>query len=613
MTRPSRLFDLTRPAWLLLLASALAACAGAPERPSGPPPDAAARQLSAAGRHREAAQVWLKLAAQARKDTAQQYRLDAADSLVSADDRDGARKVLADAQARGVPATLRVKADLVTARLSLAEDRPEQALAALAGPYPDQSDRRDRWRAQVLRADAQVRLGRPAEAVRERVVADRFASSGSETSQNALAIWNLLSRVPSSALSDRRPAPPDPYGGWLELAALHRQYGRDPSALARALDGWRARYPRHPAALDVVPEILDMAKTRGGMPLHVALLLPEQGPFAAAARAVREGFIAGWFAQGAGPEVSFYDTGPGDLDGVLKQAVEDGADFVVGPLDKPSVSRLASGAAPPLPVLALNRADGGLAPPGEFYQFGLAPEEEARAVARRARADGFGRAALLFPDSDWGERAAAAFREAWGEVGGLVAAEGRLSNQAEANAAAVRAALGTGDGPADPRAAMPGSARSAPDVVLLAAFPGQARQVQPQIAGQPQGPLPVYATSHVYTGVPDPTQDRDLEGIIFADMPWVVSPSAVAPDLQRSFQESWPELRQGYNRLFAFGVDAYRLLPELTRLSSAGTPPVAGVTGQLSLDRGNRIVREPAWAQFRGGVPVAVAPPGEGR
>jgi len=607
MTHVARL---TRPAFLLVLISILIGCAGVPEREGAAPPDAEARQLAAAGRHREAAQAWLRLAGDARKDTAQRYRLEAANSLVSAEDREGARRVLADAQARGVPQSLKIKADIVTARLSLGEGRPEQALAALAGPYSEQADRHDRWRAQILRADAQDRLGRPLEAVRERVAAERFATVGSETSQNALAIWHLLSRLPPRALSDRRPPPPDPLGGWLELAAVYRENARSSSGLPRALDTWRARYPRHPAELDVVPELLDMAKTRGGMPLHVAVLLPERGPFATAASAVREGFIAGWFAQGGGPEVTFHDTSPDDLDTVLQRAVDAGADFVVGPLDKPSVGRLLASAPVPVPVLALNRADGGRSGmAAEIYQFGLAPEEEARAVARRARADGFSRAGLLYPDSDWGERAGAAFRESWIELGGVVVSEGHLGNQPESVAAAVKAALRLGQA-----AASPGAARveggSDPDVLLLAAFPVQARQVPPEVARQLSGALPTYATSHVYAGLPDPRQDQGLEGVLFADMPWVISPSTVAPDLQHSFAEKWPDLREGYNRLFAFGVDAYRLVPELFRARGTEAAAVSGVTGQLSLDRVNHVIREPAWAQFRGGVPVPLGPPG---
>jgi hypothetical protein len=590
---------------VLLLVLALGGCAAVPERP-GPAPDAAARQLADAGRHREAADLWLKLAAQARKDTAQQYRLAAADCLVSAGDRAGARKVLGDAQSRGIPSSLRVRSDIVTARLALEENRPEIALSALAGPYTDPAARSDRWRVQMLRSEAQVRLDRPVEAARERVVAEAYSPGDADSSRNRLAIWNLLGKASARALTQGRPPPPDTFAGWLELAALQRQHSRDPAALARAMELWRTRYPRHPAELDLVPEIVDAARARGGLPSHIALLLPEDGPFAAAGRAVREGFIAAWYAQGAGTRVSVYDTSQEDLRAIIDRAVEGGADFVVGPLDKPSVARLAAAPGLPVPVLALNRQEGPAASRGgELYQFGLTPEDEAQAVAAQARADGFARAALLFPDTEWGDRVAGAFRDRWRDLGGTTVAEGRFGRQPDSFATAVASVLRSSSG-------RPVTAQSGdwPDVIFLAAFPAEARQLRYQIAQQQGGHLPLYATSHVYSGTPDPRQDLDLEGVNFADMPWVISPERVEPGMQRTFAQNWPELRDGYNRLFAFGVDAFRLLPHLSPTRAATTSgTLSGVTGRLALDSGNRVMREPSWAQFRNGVAVPLGSP----
>ena len=590
---------------LLFLFPLLAALAGCvtipPERESGPAPDAEARQLSAAGRHREAADSWLRLAAQARgKDTALGYRLSAADALLSAGDAATARRVHSEAQIRGLPTALRLRSDIITARLALAERRAEQALATLAGTYPEQTPRADRWKAQMVRADARVQLGQPVEAAGERVRAERYGASDSDLARNHLVIWDLLGRAGPRALEENRPAPPDAFGGWMELAALQRRYGRDPAALARALDGWRARYPGHPAELDLVPEVLETARARAGMPAHIALLLPESGPFVAAGRAVREGFVAGWFGSGTGgggSRVTLYEATPESVRTVLDQAIEGGADFVVGPLDKGSLQQVTAGATPlPVPVLALNRTDTSAAVPGELYQFALSPEDEAREVARHTLNAVGGRPALLYPESDWGARVAAAFRDAWVGAGGQPPVEARYGAQPEGIAQAVRGAL------------QPGAGSTAPaSLVFLVGSPAQARQVRPQISAQAGASLPVYATSHVYGGVPSPQQDLVLDGVVFTDMPWVLHPEAVDPALQQAFEQNWKELRDGYNLLIAFGVDAYRVVRELGRLRASPGAAYEGVTGRLRLDEGNRLVRDLSWAQFRGGVPVPLA------
>jgi hypothetical protein len=111
----------------------------------------------------------------------------------------------------------------------------------------------------------------------------------------------------------------------------------------------------------------------------------------------------------------------------------------------------------------------------------------------------------------------------------------------------------------------------------------------------------------VYAGVPSASQDLDLEGVVFPDMPWVLSPERVEPELQQALGREWRELREGYNRLFAFGVDAYRLLPYLGPAGGKAGAAIAGVTGELRIDGDGRVAREGAWAQFRDGVPVPLA------
>ena len=78
---------------------------------------------------------------------------------------------------------------------------------------------------------------------------------------------------------------------------------------------------------------------------------------------------------------------------------------------------------------------------------------------------------------------------------------------------------------------------------------------------------PVYATSHAWSGVPDPTNDRDLDGVVIGDMPWLVAPAepdrALRAQLDAALEERLPE----FPRLYAFGADAYRLAIGLRRIT----------------------------------------------
>src|SRR5687767_14042250 len=109
---------------------------------------------------------------------------------------------------------------------------------------------------------------------------------------------------------------------------------------------------------------------------HVALILPLNSPsFARHADAVRLGFLAATKIQSAdAPPVRVYAAGE-DMQNLLtvyEQAVEAGAQLVVGPLTRSGVSALAAINAVSVPTLALNALEVQGPQPPRTYLFGLA-------------------------------------------------------------------------------------------------------------------------------------------------------------------------------------------------------------------------------------------------
>src|SRR5690606_16124296 len=123
-------------------------------------------------------------------------------------------------------------------------------------------------------------------------------------------------------------------------------------------------------------------------PKQIALLLPMQGKLAEAGEAVRDGFFAAYFqALENGrqtPEVRQYDSST-DAISAYQQAIAEGADLVIGPIDKEKVTELSLMPSLEVHVLSINPPH---TPPAQplkgFYQCGLAVEDEARQVARQA-------------------------------------------------------------------------------------------------------------------------------------------------------------------------------------------------------------------------------------
>ncbi|HED35222.1 MAG TPA: penicillin-binding protein activator, partial [Gammaproteobacteria bacterium] len=140
------------------------------------------------------------------------------------------------------------------------------------------------------------------------------------------------------------------------------------------------------------------------------------------------------------------------------------------------------------------------------------------------------------------------------------------------------------------------------DMIFMAATPKDARQLKPQFKFHYAGEIPVYSTSHAFTGQMDKQADRDIDDLNFCDMPWILN----KPNkFKQSLISYWPE-QQRYTRFFALGVDAYNLIPFLGRLQGKSYERFSGQTGNLYLDPLNRIHRELLWAQFDRGTPKLI-------
>jgi outer membrane PBP1 activator LpoA protein len=269
---------------------------------------------------------------------------------------------------------------------------------------------------------------------------------------------------------------------------------------------------------------------------------------------------------------------------------------VVGPLTKEDVAAIAPLSGGRTPVLALNFLGETISPPKNFYQFALLPEDEARIVARRVIADGRLTGVTILPIGELGNRVAAAFNDELKILGGTVLDAARY-DPAQADFSAiitqvlqVKATKGE-----------PSTHRTDATFVFMVGTPGAARLIMPQLKFHYAGDVPVYSTSSSFE--PNPSANSDIEGMLFPDMPWMISYDPVTAQIRDGVHTAWPGRSARYDELYAFGFDAYRLVPGLRSNSPGAATAIAGVTGKLHLDQQNRIRRDLDWAQIKNGLP----------
>ena len=573
----------------LCLAALLAACASSPSSSLGElprTPDASLEQL-------------LQQASESTNpEKAALLRLSAADLALRQQNNTRATQILALVPLDQLKPAQQVFASTLTAELAMSRNDPKAALTALSHPSmsvlgelpADLQVRTHTVHARALEADGQTLA-----AARERA-AMSSSLTGDAANSNNEAIWALVAALPVDQL---RTQSNDVLGGWMSLALAVKSAGTLQDQ-QNAIDQWRAQNPAHPAAIQL-PTPLIKLKELASQPLtKIALLLPQEGQLASVSKALRDGFMAAHYqAQQAGqnpPSIQFYDSSRlTSLDEFYRKAQADGVQLVVGPLEKPLVKQLSTRQQLPITTLALNYSEGAQAP-AQLFQFGLAAEDEAREVARRARADGLTRAGAMVPVGEWGNRVLKAFRQEWEAHGGTIVGVEHIDKpvalaQQVADLVQLRK---TGGSAAEP------SRRHDMEFIFLAATPQQAQQIKPTLNYQYAGDIPVYATSHVFSASGDQNQYNDMNGIRFCETPWLLDP---ANPLRQQVTAQWPQAGGSLGRLYAMGIDAYRLTSSLGQLKALPDSRIDGLSGSLSMSPAQRVERQLPWAEFTNGQP----------
>jgi hypothetical protein len=274
--------------------------------------------------------------------------------------------------------------------------------------------------------------------------------------------------------------------------------------------------------------------------------------------------------------------------------------WVVGPLDRDRVGLLASRPSLPIPTLALNYAEGEGPYPEGLFQFGLAPEDEARSAATHAWGQGHRRMAALHTPTDWGSRAYESFRQSWEGMGGVVVGRVVINEPSEmsskiADLLQIRQSEQRGQrvaGALGGNVVVQPTPRQDLDALFIAVNPQQARQIKPTLAFQYAADLPVFATSHAYLVGPDGQQNADTDGIAVAEIPWLLTRDDT---LYSQVTNNWPQAQGPLGRLYAMGIDAQRVFTRLPQMQQHAETQVNGATGRLTLAGDGRIHRQLSW------------------
>lgn len=604
----------------LLLVAVLAACATPDWGPATEtPPRSSAEAAFSRGDFEQAANSWQQEAVDATPAQAAKLRVRAADAWLLAGQAENAQDMLRWIDRADLSARDQSRLDLVLADMALRQNRPDEAEMLLRQAQPALPNS-SRARFESLDAQTVQQLSRPA--MRDISKAASLSDSmGFYNPRSSVEMMRLLENVPSGELAVRadNPRAERQLTGWLDLALTIRQNLVIPDGIATAVAAWKSRHPHHLLSEEQALDTWLSYRQLFRPPHRVAILIPGNGRLQAAAEAIRDGIMSAYLENSGGAEILFYPTGDDEQSAISAyfNALDSGVDWIIGPLRKESIEAVLNLAGMATPLLALNDLPADFIAPaylaGRVSGISLSQEAEAAAAAAHAAESGFERAVVLAPESTWGERMAYAFEaEFLQEDREIVAAMRYLESQND-HGATLQRALKIDQSKARKKKLentlqmqleFEPTRRDDVDVIFMAANASQARQIRPQLRFHDAGNIPVYATGRVFSGQPDPSRNQDLNGIRFPATPWQLAHT------EKNEIPRLTSLRAGnLGSLFALGKDAWNLLPWLELMNKDPDFKFPGQSGYYRNAGANTLKRDPAWAEFSRGRPVALPEP----
>ncbi len=560
---------------LFLTTLMMAGCATVSTTAVTSPAEQSARNLASDGKFAESAQAWQQIALAARSPARDRAFVQAAEAFERAGNTAAAKQALAQSNRRKLSGDDAFRHDLLSAQYLIAAGQGREAVALLGqdrnGIAAADAPRWHRLRLQAFEANGQT----------FDVAAEMAALNSSQPPrERAAAIRNitrLLAGLDANTLSTRSAglAANDPL---YPLAA--RELSKRGLPLPHSLD----------RSTQVRTQAFPPADSDGYRPpSQLAVLLPASGPLASAGAAVRDGLLTGYYGEvRRRPLIKFYDTAGTAAGAQLAatQAVTDGAQMIIGPLTRDEVTAVFAQGDVGIPVLALNR--GSDSPPTGSASFALLPDDEGLFAADRLAARGLLKVLVFTQKDDSVQRALASFREQLRARGGEIVGEIAIDDSTSDITAQLLPYIVAG---------------RMPTGIFMPLRPAQARVVAAQIKLSPLAALPRVSTS-VILGGGTAKLDDVLNGIEYPEVPWLLGSRGGYPDatLVAGKLNSATGASQ---RLFAFGLDAWKLVAYLDRF---GTDPgyfLPGATGDLRLDSFGVIQREPNWAEISSGRPRA--------
>jgi outer membrane PBP1 activator LpoA protein len=112
----------------------------------------------------------------------------------------------------------------------------------------------------------------------------------------------------------------------------------------------------------------------------------------------------------------------------------------------------------------------------------------------------------------------------------------------------------------------------------------------------------MFASSLSHKGSSNDAEIRDLSGLTFSEIPWLLDSQLQNKEQHNISSTLWPNRPESLQRIFALGYDSLQILPKLELMKELPYLRYYGQTGELNVNKDNIISRSILWGQYNNGT-----------
>lgn len=506
------------------------------------------------------------------------YQLLAVRKLIDENKEYEAQNTFSEIQVAEMNDVQKLEYALVSAQLAALQGKNEMAISQLKAVQPSLLSPAQRLRYIQTQARIAANQNDAIGIVRARSQLNAYYKMNRERQENNDIIWQTLRDANRGMLERTVPEAGEmELAGWLALINIYNQNVTTPAQMPQAINNWKNQYPNHSAVTVMPTELQGVNNFQQTQLNSVALLLPLSGDAQILGDIIQRGFND---AKADDPTaVQTFDTSSSDVNSLITQAKQQGANIIVGPLLKSRVDEmLLSPEIQNINVLALNATENARNIAQACY-YGLSPESEAQAGAEKMYRDGHRVAIVAAPQDDFGNRSAEAFAKRWRQLSGTDA-DVRYYNQ-----------------PLDSVASIQNAGVTKAGLYVL----GGAEQVVEIKQGIDSSNLKDRLVIYTSSRSNSPNNGIDfytaMEGVKFSEVP------LLADTTSNEYQKAENLANSDFSmmRLYAMGADAWSLATKFNEFRHIPGYKISGLTGELKAGQNCNIERSLSWLQYQNG------------